>query len=129
MEINISAMQLHELGVDLEQEDDAARFLEVMLEQDPERGLLEMKRTRLIKQVIKALGLDNECAKGKYTPLKSKPLVKDINGKSTSVMLLATAASWVCSCICLDILVLTSPLLSTVVLDTCSVLNICLSKL
>ncbi len=30
-DINSSAMQLHELGVDLEQEDDAAGFLGVML--------------------------------------------------------------------------------------------------
>ena len=34
--INDSAMQLRELGVDLEQEDDAAGFLGVTLEQDPE---------------------------------------------------------------------------------------------
>ncbi len=34
--INDSAMQLHEQGVDLEQEDDAAGFLGVTLERDPE---------------------------------------------------------------------------------------------
>ncbi len=84
IEINNSAMQLHELGVDLEQEDDAAGFLGVMLEQDPETGLLKMKQTGLIRQVIKALGLDDGCAKGKYTPTESKPLVKDINGNSAS---------------------------------------------
>jgi hypothetical protein len=37
--INSSAMQLHELDVNLEQEDDAAGFLGVTLEQDPEIGL------------------------------------------------------------------------------------------
>jgi hypothetical protein len=58
-------MQLRELGVDLEQEDNAARFLGVTLEQDPETGLLEMKQTGLIKQVIKALGLDNGLVKRK----------------------------------------------------------------
>jgi hypothetical protein len=63
--INSSAMQLRELGVDLEQEDDAKGFLGVTLEQDPETGLLEMKQTGLIKQVIEALGLDNGLVKGK----------------------------------------------------------------
>ncbi len=48
-DINSSAMQLRELGVDLEQEDDANGFLGVTLEQDPETGLLEMKQTGLIK--------------------------------------------------------------------------------
>jgi hypothetical protein len=43
-----------------------------------------MKQTGLIKRVIKALGLDDGCAKGKYTPSESKPLVKDINGNSAS---------------------------------------------
>ncbi len=79
MAINDSAMQLRELGVDLEQEDDAAGFLGVTLERDPETSLLEMKQTGLIKRIIEALGLDNG-AKGKFTPSESKPLVKDING-------------------------------------------------
>ncbi len=48
-DINSPAMQLCELGVNLEQEDDAAGFLGVMLERNPETGLLEMKQTRLIK--------------------------------------------------------------------------------
>jgi hypothetical protein len=42
-------MQLRELGVNLEQEDDAARFLGVTLERNPETGLLQMKQTGLIK--------------------------------------------------------------------------------
>jgi hypothetical protein len=75
---------LHELGKDLEQEDDATSFLGVTLEQDQETGLLKMKQTGLIKQVIEALGLDDGCAKGKYTPSESKPLVKDIDGNSAS---------------------------------------------
>ena len=77
-------MQLHELGIDLEQEDDATGFLGVTLEWDPETGFLKMKQTGLIKWVIEALGLDDGCAKGKYTPSESKPLVKDINGDSAS---------------------------------------------
>ena len=46
--INDSAMQLRELGLDLKQEDDAAGFLGVTLERDPETSLLEMKQTGLI---------------------------------------------------------------------------------
>jgi hypothetical protein len=76
-------MQLRELGVDLEQEDDAAGFLGVTLERDSETGLLEMKQTGLIKRIIKALGLDNG-AKRKFTPSESKPLVKDVNGDLAS---------------------------------------------
>ncbi len=84
IEINNSAMQLHELGIGLEQDNDAAGFLGVILERDPETGLLGMKQTRQIKWVIKAFGLDDGCAKGKYTPSESKPLVKDDNGNSAS---------------------------------------------
>jgi hypothetical protein len=39
-----------ELGIDLEQEDDANGFLRVTLEHDPETDLLEMKQTRRIHQ-------------------------------------------------------------------------------
>ena len=68
-------MQLCKLG---RQEDDTTRFPGVMLEQDPETGLLEMKQTGLIKCIIKALWLD-DAAKGKFTPSDSKPLVKSAN--------------------------------------------------
>ena len=83
-DINSSAMQLRELGVNLEQEDNTAGFLGVTLEWDPETGLLEMKQMGLIKQVIKALGLDDGLVKGKKTPSESKPLVKNINGEAAS---------------------------------------------
>jgi hypothetical protein len=43
-----------------------------------------MKQTGLIKQVIKALGLDDGLVQGKYTPSESKPLVKDLNGEAAS---------------------------------------------
>jgi hypothetical protein len=56
-------MQLCELGVVLEQEDNAAGFLGVTLERDPETGLLEMKQTGLSTRVIEALGLDNDLSK------------------------------------------------------------------
>ncbi len=82
--INGVAMQLRELGVDLEQEDDAAGFLGVTLDCDGPSGLLEMKQTGLIKRVIEALGLDDGYAKGKHTPAESKPLVKDADGEGVS---------------------------------------------
>ncbi len=74
-------MQLRELGVDLEQEDNAAGFLRVTLDHDGPSGLLEMKQTGLIKRVIEALGLDIWYTKGKHTPAESKPLVKDADGE------------------------------------------------
>jgi hypothetical protein len=50
---------LHELGVDIKQEDDATEFLGVTLECNPETNLLEIKQNGLIKRVIEALGLDD----------------------------------------------------------------------
>ena len=43
-----------------------------------------MKQTGLINRVIKALGLDNGYAKGKYTPSEDKPLVKDEDGQAAN---------------------------------------------
>jgi hypothetical protein len=83
LSINDSAMQLCELGMNLEQEDDAPGFLGVRLERDPEMSLLKMKQTGLINRIIKELGLDDG-AKGKFTPSESKPLVKDGNGDLAS---------------------------------------------
>ena len=77
-------MQLCELGVDLEQEDDATEFLGVTLERNPETNLLEIKQTGLIKRVIEALGFDDEIVKEKYTPSESKPLVKNLHGVAAS---------------------------------------------
>jgi hypothetical protein len=74
-------MDLRKLGVDLEQEDDAAGFLGVTLDCNASTGLLEMKQTGLIKQVIEALGLDDGYSKGKHTPSEAKPLVKDPDGE------------------------------------------------
>ncbi len=81
-QINQVAMELCELGVDLEQEDDAAGFLGVTLDCDASTGLLKMKQTGLIKmRVIESLGLDAGYATGKHTPAESKPLVKDTDGE------------------------------------------------
>jgi hypothetical protein len=50
-----------------------------------------MNQTGLIKQVIKAHGLDDALVKGKYTPSVSKPLVKNINGEAASGAFSSTA--------------------------------------
>ncbi len=83
-DINNSATQLCDLGVNFEQEDDAAGFLGVTLEWDPETSLLKMKQIGLIKRVIEALGLDDGIVRGKYTPSESKPLVKILIGEAAS---------------------------------------------
>ena len=71
------ALELFKLGVALEKEDEAAGFLGAEFEHDKSTGMIEMKQTGLVKWVIKALGLDDGYAKGKHTPAKAKPLVKD----------------------------------------------------
>ncbi len=76
--INGVAMDLQKLGVDLEQEDNAAGFLGVTLDCNASTGLLEKKQTGLIKWVIKALGLDDGYSKGKHTPSEAKPLVNSL---------------------------------------------------
>ena len=60
-------MHLRGLGIDLEQEYDAAWFLGVNLEQEINTGFIEMKQTRLIQCVIEAVGLDNGMVKGGFT--------------------------------------------------------------
>ena len=85
-DIHDVAMNLRELGVDLEQENDAAGFLGVTLERDEKTGLLEMKQTGLIQRVIEAVGLDDGMAKGKFTPSELSPLVKDADGEPAGGM-------------------------------------------
>ena len=74
------AMELCKLGVALEQEDDAAGFLGVKFDRDNETGMLEMKQAGLMDRVVEALGLDDGYSRGKHTPAKTKPLVKDEDG-------------------------------------------------
>jgi hypothetical protein len=119
---------LREHGVDLEREDDVARFLGATLEWNPETGLLEMKQTELIIWVIKALGSDDGIVKGKYTPSESKPLVKNLNSEAASgtfsYINVVGMLLYLFRHIRPDI-----TFLPIVVLDTCSVLNICMSLL
>ncbi len=73
--INGVAVALRELGVDLEQEGDAAGSLGVTLDCDGPSGLLERRQMGLMKRVIVALGLDDGYAKEKHSPKESKPSV------------------------------------------------------
>ena len=83
-DIHDLAIQFRDLGVNLEQEDDAAGFLGVTLERDESTGLMQMKQTGLTDRIIEALGLDDGMVKGKYTPSEAKPLVKDEDGEEAS---------------------------------------------
>ena len=79
-DINEKAMQLRKQGVGLEQEGDAAGFLEVTLGLDEVTGLTEMNQVGLIDRVIETIGLDYGMAKNKFIPSESKPLVKVADG-------------------------------------------------
>ena len=74
-------MELRELGVDLEQEDDADGFICVNIERDLKTGLLDMKQIGLIQRVINAVVLYFGISKGKFTPSEDKSLGKDDNGE------------------------------------------------
>jgi hypothetical protein len=79
-DIHDVAMKLREVGVDLEQETDAAGFLGIRMERDPTTGLLEMKQEGLILRIIEAMGLDVGIVNSKWTPAEAAPLVKDSEG-------------------------------------------------
>ena len=80
-DINTLAFGLRDLGVDLEEEHDAAGFLGVSLESDPVTNKLEMRQDGLIERCIEAVGLDDGNATVKWTPCSSKPLIRDDDGE------------------------------------------------
>ncbi len=80
-DIDAVAMQLRGVGVDLEQETDAAGFLGIKMERDATTGLLEMKQEGLISSVLEAMGLDSGTVNPKATPAEGAPLVKDQDGE------------------------------------------------
>ena len=59
-------MEWQELGVDLEQEYEAAGFMGVTLEQDLKTVILDMKQTGIIQRGIEAVGLYDGTTKGKF---------------------------------------------------------------
>ena len=79
---NIYALgeSLRELGVELEEEGDAAGFLGVKLQRVEGTKQLVMTQEGLINRVLEALGLDNGTATPKKTPCLKAPLSKDIDG-------------------------------------------------
>ena len=79
-DINDLAFGLRDLGVDLEEEHDAAGFLGVSLIPDPVTNKLEMRQDGLIERCIEAVGLDN--ATTRDTPSRPGiPLVRDDEGE------------------------------------------------
>ncbi len=82
--IDILANNLIEVGVDLEEEDDAAGFLGNQMQRDSQTGLLELTQTGLIDRVLETLGLDDGSTRCKWTPAEAKPLVKDEDGPPMS---------------------------------------------
>ena len=80
-------MILRELGIDLDQEDDADGFLWVTLDCDEDTLLLKIKQVRLIKRVTETLVLDNGMAKGKFMHEEDKALVKDEYAKTAYITL------------------------------------------
>jgi hypothetical protein len=79
-DIHHIAMKSREVRVDLEQETDAAGFLGIRMERNPDTGLLEMKQEGLTLCIIEAMGLDVGAVTPKWTPAESAPLVKDAEG-------------------------------------------------
>ena len=73
-------MALWILGIDLEQEDDAAGLLGVTIVHHSETGLIEIRKDVLINGVIDALVLDHGWAKTEWNPAKAKPLVNNEDG-------------------------------------------------
>ena len=74
--ITQAVLKLCELGVDLEQEDDAAGFLGVTLKRHDESGLLKMRQDGLIDRLIEALGLEDGYVEGKSNRDNTASLVK-----------------------------------------------------
>jgi hypothetical protein len=73
-------MKLREVGVDLEQETNAADSLGIPMERDHDTGLLEMKQEGLTFCIIEAMGLDVGTVTSKWMPAEAAPLVKDAEG-------------------------------------------------
>ena len=70
-DIDDVANMLINIGVDLEEEDDAAGFLGIRMEHDGVTGRLELRQIGLIDRILEALELDDGTAKGKWTPTET----------------------------------------------------------
>ena len=76
-DIHDMAIKLHEAGVDLEQEGDAAGFLGVTLECNDKNLLIEMLQYGMIDRIVEALVINDGMVTKYHTPLEGKPLVTD----------------------------------------------------
>ena len=83
-DIHDLSIKLRELGVGLEQEDNASGYLGVILEHETKTELLETNKSDMVECLIEAVGLDDGTNHGKYTPSEASPLVKDEEGKQES---------------------------------------------
>jgi len=72
--------KLRELGVQLEEEGDAAGFLGVDLERLSD-GRIHMTQKGLIARIVSAVGLNMSETKTKSTPAERKPITKDEEGE------------------------------------------------
>ena len=72
--------KLRALGVELEEEGDAAGFLGVQLKRAPDTNQIMMTQEGLIDRITDALGLTKDQSSGKSTPCMKKPLTKDEKG-------------------------------------------------
>ena len=75
---------LRDLGVDLEEEQDAAGFLGVSIEYDSVAKTIEMRQDGLIDRCIEALGLDSETPNTTTRPSSGNPLPRDSEGEPAS---------------------------------------------
>lgn len=98
-------MILKDVGVNLEQEIDAASFLSICMECDSITRELEMNQEGLILCIVEAMGLDVGIIIPKWTPANAAPLVKDYL-KLQLMVLSATVVLLECYSIFLVILVL-----------------------
>ena len=74
------AGKLRDQGLLLEQENDAAWFLDVKMTKTSD-GKIELTQTGLTDRIIEALGLDSKLSTSKWTPAEHAPLTKDVEGE------------------------------------------------
>ncbi|KAL7524697.1 hypothetical protein ACHAXR_002241, partial [Thalassiosira sp. AJA248-18] len=77
-------LDLRALGVDLEEEEDAAGYLGVQLTKISKTGQMVMTQEGLITRIIEALGLDTDKSTPRNTPCLKAPLSKDLDGDPAS---------------------------------------------
>ncbi|KAL7460449.1 hypothetical protein ACHAXS_000903 [Conticribra weissflogii] len=118
------AVQLCTEQVDVEQEDDTARFLGIHKEHDPKTGFLNMTQKGLIKQELKNLHLDVGTVNGKFT-LSIGSILPNMCMESAPLSISTTAVWLVCFSIFLVTHTLKLLTLSPVLLDIRSTQSLC----